>query len=73
MQSSDARLRDKLMRLQELVIDAYIDGLEEHDLHPRDFGPVVTLLNQNKITSEKDEGATQHQKVKKVLARTKKV
>lgn len=62
-------LRSKLERLQELVVDAYIEGLEDKDLHPRDFGPVVTLLNQNKITSTPEEGETQHSKVKRIVKR----
>lgn len=64
-------LRDKLERLQELVVDAYIDGLENGDLHPRDFGPVVTLLNQNKVVSAPSTGETQHGKVKKIMDRVK--
>ena len=63
-------LRQKLDTLQELVVDAYIDGLREGDLHPRDFGPVVTLLSQNKIVLNEDAGESQHQKVKKIIKRT---
>ena len=45
--------KDKLEKLQGLVIDKYIEALEDGDIHFRDMSPIVSLLNQNSIVEEK--------------------
>lgn len=60
-------MRAKLEYLQELIVDSYIEALESNKLHPKDFAPVITLLNQNKVVSTPSEGETQHSKVKKIM------
>lgn len=45
--------REKLERLQDLVIDNYIEALEEGEIHFRDMSPIVSLLNQNSIVEDK--------------------
>ena len=64
-------IRTKLEKLQELVIDQYISALESGNLHPRDFAPIMTLLNQNKVVVREDEGETQHSKVKRIVRKDK--
>ena len=51
------KIKDKLEALQELVIDAYIEGLETGDINYRDMSPIVALLNQNSIVEEKSRGS----------------
>ena len=62
-----SHLRDKLEKLQVLVIDAYIEGIETGELHARDMAPVITLLNQNKVVLEDKPKDTTHQKVKRIM------
>ena len=45
--------KDKLEKLQGLVIDNYIQALEDGEIHFRDMSPIVSLLNQNSIVEEK--------------------
>jgi len=46
--------KQKLEKLQGLVIDKYIEALEgEEDIHFRDMSPIISLLNQNAIVEER--------------------
>lgn len=48
--------RQKLQKLQDLVIDKYIEALEDGSLKPMELQAVVTFLKNNKvIESEKIE------------------
>jgi hypothetical protein len=48
--------REKLQKLQDLVIDKYIEVLEDGSLKPMELQAVVTFLKNNKvIESEKIE------------------
>lgn len=48
--------REKLQKLQDLVIDKYIEALEDGSLKPMELQAVVTFLKNNKvIESEKIE------------------
>lgn len=48
--------REKLQKLQDLVIDKYIDALEDGSLKPMELQAVVSFLKNNKvIESEKIE------------------
>lgn len=62
-----SKLRGKLEILQELIVDAYIEGIETGGLHPRDFAPVVTLLNHNKVVTTAEEVEGTHSKIKKLV------
>ena len=66
-------MRAKLEKLQELVVDGYIEAFESGKIHPRDFAPIMTLLNQNKVTVSQDEGETQHSKVKRLMKKDENV
>lgn len=48
-------LRQKLEKLNELLIDKCIDMIEEGELKPTDLGSIVTLLKNNKVIEEKRE------------------
>jgi hypothetical protein len=48
--------REKLQKLQDLVIDKYIDALEDGSLKPMELQAVVSFLKNNKVVeSEKIE------------------
>lgn len=60
-------LRSKLEKLQLLVVDKYIQALEEDEIHVRDFAPVITLLNHNNVVVKAEASESQHSKVKKYV------
>jgi len=45
----------KFERLQDLVLDSYIDALESGGIKPMELAPIVTLLKNNKVVQEKQE------------------
>lgn len=48
--------REKLQKLQDLVIDKYVEALEDGSLKPMELQAVVSFLKNNKvIESEKIE------------------
>ena len=48
-------LRQKLEMLNELLVDACIENLQDGNLRPNDLGSIVTLLKNNKVVEEKRE------------------
>lgn len=48
-------LREKLESLNELLVDACIDNLQNNKIKPNDLGAIVTLLKNNKVIEEKRE------------------
>jgi hypothetical protein len=67
----DKTLRQKLERLQVLVVDAYIEGIASGEIHPRDMAPIITLLNHNKVVTEAEKEESAHAKVKKIIQKKK--
>lgn len=65
-------LQEKLEKLQKLVVDAYIEGIENGELHARDMAPVITLLNHNNVVLKAEQEETAHSKVKKIMQRKSK-
>ena len=51
----NTKLRAKLERLNELLIDRCIDNLESGKVKPNDLGAIVTLLKNNKVIEERRE------------------
>ena len=47
--------RQKLQKLQDLVIDKYIEALEDGSLKPMELQAVVTFLKNNKIVETEVE------------------
>lgn len=64
-----SNINQKLNRLQELVIEQLIAELESGNTE--NIGTANTLLTANKIVVARDEGSTQHSKVKKIIQRNK--
>ena len=44
---------EKLNKLQDLVIDKYIQALEDNEIDAKDLGSVITLLKNNKVVEDK--------------------
>jgi len=44
---------EKLNKLQDLVIDKYIQALEDDEIDAKDLGSVITLLKNNKVVEDK--------------------
>lgn len=44
---------EKLNKLQDLVLDTYIEALQEGELKAMELAPIVTLLKNNKILEDK--------------------
>ncbi len=63
-------MKAKLEKLQELVVDKYIDALEDPkmDVHFRDMSPIISLLNQNNIVEEKGSTSIEEEIAAKVSA-----
>lgn len=53
--------KQQLERLQGLVIDKYIEGLESGSIAFRDMSPIVALLNQNSIVEEKSRSTVEEE------------
>lgn len=51
----DKTLADKLARLNILVIDSLIEGIESGDIKPMELQGAITLLKNNKVVQEKKE------------------
>lgn len=52
---TNTKLRAKLERLNELLIDRCIENLESGKVKPNDLGAIVTLLKNNKVIEERRE------------------
>ena len=48
-------LSEKLAKLNELVIDSLIEGIEEGDIKPMELQGAITLLKKNKVVQERQE------------------
>jgi len=48
-------LSEKLAKLNELVIDSLIEGIEEGDIKPMELQGAITLLKNNKVVQERQE------------------
>ncbi len=44
---------EKLNKLQDLVIDKYIQALEDDEIDAKDLGSVITLLKNNKVVEDR--------------------
>ncbi len=60
-------MREKLERLQVLVVDQYLDELENGTISAKDMAPIITLLNHNKVVSKAEEGESTHKMVKRLV------
>lgn len=47
--------QQKFERLQDLVLDTYLEALEGGKISPHELGPIVTMLKNNKVIQEKQE------------------
>lgn len=47
--------QQKFEKLQDLVLDNYIEALENNELKAMELGPIITLLKNNKVVQEKAE------------------
>jgi hypothetical protein len=52
---TEQELRNRLKRLNELLVETCIENLEQGRIKPNDLGAIVTLLKNNKVVSEKEE------------------
>lgn len=48
-------LSQKLAKLNELVVDSLIEGIEDGDIKPMELQGAITLLKNNKVVQEKKE------------------
>jgi len=45
----------KFERLQDLVLDTYLDALDNGELKAMELAPIVTMLKNNKVVQERQE------------------
>jgi hypothetical protein len=45
----------KFELLQDMVLDTYLDALENGELKAMELAPIVTMLKNNKVVQEKKE------------------
>jgi hypothetical protein len=48
-------LAQKLSKLNELVVDNLIEGIENGDIKPMEMQGAITLLKNNKVVQERQE------------------
>lgn len=67
MMSNNKQIREKLERLQELLIDQLILELENGD--STNISVANTLLSTNKVVTQPETEASMHEKIKKRVIR----
>lgn len=67
--SNNKQIREKLERLQELLIDQLIKELEQGD--STNISVANTLLSTNKVVTQPETEASMHEKIKKVAIKNK--
>ena len=65
--SNNKQIREKLEKLQELLIDQLIKELEQGD--STNISVANTLLSTNKVVTQPETEASMHEKVKKRVVR----
>ncbi len=63
---------EKFEMLQDLVLNSYIESLENGELKPMELAPIVTLLKNNKVIQEKAAEETESDVIDGIMKEDKK-